>query len=40
MNLFRGGLLIYWKGVYMYKGMGVYFADFISGFLQYHMEMK
>ena len=28
------------RGVHMYKGVGVRFADFISFFLQYPMKMK
>ena len=31
--LFRGGSKISGKGVHMYKGAGVLFADFISFFL-------
>ena len=36
----RGGSRISGKGVHMYKGVGVGFADFISFFLKYPMKMK
>ena len=32
--------MIFGKGVYMYKGVGVRFTDFISFFLKYPMKMK
>ena len=36
----RGGSRISRKGVHMFKGVGVRFADFILIFLKYPMKMK
>ena len=33
INMVRGGSRIFGKGVHMYKGVGVRFADFITFFL-------